>query len=124
MSSDPYSDEVRAYFANPAHCGDLDGGTVVAVDDQGVRVQLAATHDKGVLGQLRFRAWGCPHFIAACEAFCAAWEGRSVSELGIFGAAEIVTDLSVPVEKTGRILVLEEAVRSLGRTICDNNDIG
>ncbi|MGB5577481.1 MAG: hypothetical protein WBM88_08735, partial [Woeseiaceae bacterium] len=65
---------------------------------------------------LRFRAWGCPHVIAACERFCSRYEGRPRESLGEFRAADIMRDLSVPVEKTGRILVLEDAVRSLGRS--------
>ena len=117
MSADPYSQRVRELFANPAHVGDLQGGDLGEVDEQGIRLRLSALHDEGRIRQLRFRAYGCPHVIAACELFCSSFEGRPAAELEGFRAADIMTKLSVPVEKTGRILVLEDAARSLGRSI-------
>ena len=115
MSADPYSRAVRTLFAAPAHAGDLEGGESVTVDDQGVRLRLAATADKGVITAMRFRAWGCPHTIAAAETACAELEGRSVADLLEFPASGLMEKLPVPVEKTGRILVLEDAIRSLGQ---------
>ena len=115
MTSDPYSARVKAAFAAPAHAGDLEGARSVRVDDQDVRLQLAATAAGGTLTAMRFRAWGCPHTIAAAEAVCAALEGRPVSDLLEFSAVDLMEYLSVPVEKTGRILVIEDAVRSLGQ---------
>ncbi|MGI9248338.1 MAG: iron-sulfur cluster assembly scaffold protein, partial [Woeseiaceae bacterium] len=85
---------------------------------QGIRIRLAATHANGQIIALRFRAWGCPHVIAACESFCADYEGRPIDSLSAFQARDIMRNLSVPAEKTGRILVLEDAVRSLGCNIC------
>ena len=117
MSSDPYSPRVRELFAEPRHAGELPDSTVVRVDDQGMRVELSARRDGDRLSELRFRAWGCPHFIAAAEAFCADYEGRPVSELGDFGAVSFLEALAVPIEKTGRILVLEDAVKALGQTL-------
>jgi len=119
MSADPYSSLVRQYFAAAAHAGDLNDAETADVEEQGVRIRLAATHVNGKILALAFRAWGCPHVIAACEGFCAEFEGKPVASLGEFRAADIMQKLSVPVEKTGRILVLEDAVRSLGQRICD-----
>jgi NifU-like protein involved in Fe-S cluster formation len=120
VNIDPYSPAVRAYFFETAHAGDLDGVATVNLAEQGIRLRLAATHDEGTIKVLRFRAWGCPHVIAACESFCSDYEGRPVTALADFRAADIMSKLSVPVEKTGRILVLEDAVRSLGQSICDD----
>ncbi|MDH3304843.1 MAG: iron-sulfur cluster assembly scaffold protein [Gammaproteobacteria bacterium] len=117
MSNDAYSARVRDYFARPAHAGDLSGGVAVDIDEQGVRIRLAALGDRGRIQSLRFRAWGCPHVIAACEYFCARYEGAPIESLDVFQASDIMNDLSVPVEKTGRILVIQDAVRSLGRII-------
>lgn len=114
MSNDPYSDQVRALFDAPAHAGALDGGLTASVDDQGLRIRLSATTSNGDITALRFQAWGCPHLIAAAEAFCAAYERRPAADLLDFSAADLIQSLPVPVEKTGRILVLEDAVRSLG----------
>ncbi len=51
--------------------------------------------------------------IAAAEAFCEAFEGRDTAELESFSGAPISNKLDVPVQKAGRILVLEDAVASL-----------
>ena len=112
-SADPYSSLVRDCFASPTHAGDLEAGVSVDAGDQGVRVRLTAAGVAGKLKTLRFRAWGCPHLIAACEYFCASHEGREVASLSGFRAPDIMQKLAVPVEKTGRILVLEDAVRAL-----------
>ena len=113
MTTDPYSAPVREYFANPGHVGDLDDGVRVFEEGQGVRVSLAVLAADSSISQLRFRAWGCPHVIAAAEAFCVSYEGRPLRDLQMFSVAELMQSLSVPAQKTGRILVLEDAVRSL-----------
>lgn len=118
MTHDPYGEALRACFSNPAHAGEIDGGTEARVDDQGVRIQLAAAHAGGRIESLRWRAWGCPHLLAACEAFCSDFEGRKCAELLEFSGSDLMQTLAIPVEKTGRILVLEDAVRSLGIAVC------
>jgi len=115
VSMDPYSPLVRAYFAHPEHGGVLAGGIAVTAAAQGVRIEFGATCEAGRVQALRFRAWGCPHVIAAAEAFCRDFEGEAVSALTGFESGAIRDKLSVPVEKTGRILVLEDAVRALGQ---------
>ena len=113
MITDPYSKNVRAAFAEPAHAGAIEGATQVLLEDQGVRIQLFAQIENGSIFRLRFRAYGCPHVIAAAETLCDAYEGRAISKLQQFSAAELMQSLAVPVEKSGRILVIEDAVRSL-----------
>ena len=117
MSADPYNSTVRAYFAAPLHCGDIPGGATGYFEDQGLRIRLSANVVDGVVVALRFRAWGCPHVIAAAEAVCRQFEGRPFTDLEQFETDQIMLDLAVPVEKTGRILVLEDTVRSLGQAI-------
>ena len=119
MTADPYSPEVRRLFAAPAHVGGLDGARRARVDAQGVSVELFAAVSDGQIGAMRFRAWGCPHLLAATEAACAELEGRPAVELKDWSANGVMQNLAVPPEKTGRILVLEDTVRALGRAICD-----
>ena len=119
MSLDPYSARVRELFSAPAHAGELDGPLRIAIEDQGVRVNLSAQTSSGKVEVLRFKAWGCPHVIAAAEAFCDAYEGQDNAALLEFSASDLMQSLPVPIEKTGRILVIEDAVRSLGKTIRD-----
>ena len=115
MSADPYSARVRALFAHPAHAGGLDDGRTVAAAGQDVRLELSGVATGERLNALRFRAWGCPHVIAAAEAACAGLEGAEIAELLEFSAVDLMENLAVPVEKTGRILVIEDALRSLGQ---------
>jgi NifU-like protein involved in Fe-S cluster formation len=117
MTADPYSEQVRQLFAEPAHAGALDNGHQVDVDDQGLRIRLFGEVKNDRIEALRFKAWACPHVIAAVEAFCADFEGRPVEALLEFSASDLMQSLAVPVEKTGRILVLEDAVRSLGSVV-------
>ena len=122
MTQDPYSDKVRELFARPAHAGCISGARSVRLEDQGVRLCLCAQAGGDLIQALSFKAWGCPHLIAAAEAFCDAYEGRPVTELLEFEASGLMESLSVPVEKTGRILVLEDAVRTLGKSFCDESN--
>lgn len=117
MSNEPYSDRVRELFADLAHAGDLADAAHARVDDQGLRISLAANCGDSVIEALRFRAWGCPHLLAATESFCRDYEGRPCPDLLDFRAADLMATLPVPTEKLGRILVLEDAVHSLGQSV-------
>lgn len=122
VTADPYSDEVRRLFSNPAHAGELDSGMHSYVQEQGVRVRLTMSQVDDHIEKLRFQAWGCPHLVAACELFCASFETRPSAELLRFKASELMQSLPVPMEKTSRILVLEDAVRSLGTAASDTSN--
>jgi NifU-like protein involved in Fe-S cluster formation len=119
--AEPYSALVRQLFDNTLHAGSLEDGVAIALEEQDVRIALSLRVDPRpagpVIAVLRFKAWGCPHLIAAAEAFCDGYEGRPVADLGYFTGHELMQSLAVPVAKTGRILVLVDAVRSLGAAI-------
>jgi len=119
MSADPYNSAVRRFFSETLHAGDVSGGAIAYFEDQGMRIRLSAQVVNGALAELRFRAWACPHVIAAAESFCQQFEGRPIAELEQFETGQIMKQLAVPVEKTGRILVLEDTVRSLRAAISD-----
>ncbi|MDJ0749957.1 MAG: iron-sulfur cluster assembly scaffold protein [Woeseiaceae bacterium] len=121
MSGDPYSPVVRELFAAPAHVGDVEDGVTASVDDQGIRLQLSARVTGAGIEAMRFRAWGCPHLIAAAEWLCGYYEGRQISALEDFPRAPIMEHLAIPMEKTGRILVLEDTVRLLGQKFGDGS---
>lgn len=117
--TDPYNAKVRELFADTAHAGDIDDAATGYFEDQGLKVRFVARVDDGTLSEFRFRAYGCPHVIAACEWICRKYEGQAVDALEGFETGQIMADLAVPAEKTGRILVIEDTVRSLGRAIRD-----
>lgn len=118
---DPYSAKVREYFGAATHMGDVEAGIVGYYADQGLRLRFSAEVRGGRIMSLLFRCWGCPHTIAAAEAVCRQFDGADFAELANFNTAQIMLDLTVPVEKTGRILVVEDAVRSLHSAIRDQH---
>lgn len=119
----PYSDRVRAHFATPAHAGDLEGRYPVEVAGEaaesagGCRVVLSAGIDGGIFNEVRFRVFGCPHLVAAAEEWCRQVEGNRASSRTGPAIAGLMDLLDVPVEKTGRLLVLEDAWAALGRAL-------
>ena len=121
MITDPYNPLVRQLFNNTAHAGRLADAVSVEKNEQGVQLEISGRDLGGVVDCLRFRAYGCPHVIAAAEAVCAEFEGQAVSLLEEFSAGEIMQSLAVPTEKSGRILVLEDTVRLLGAALRESS---
>lgn len=123
MGQEPYNQAVRRYFANPAHAADPEARYPPAVtaeaseSDTGCRVLLQADLDGNVLRHLRYRVFGCPHLIAASEAVCERLEGQPAAALQTFPLAWLRDLLAVPVEKTGRLLLLEDALKALAGAI-------
>jgi hypothetical protein len=115
----PYNPRVLEHFATPAHAGDLQGRYPVRLEGEaaesagGARVVLVAGSDGQVFREVRFRVFGCPHLVAAAEAWCREAEGRPVTAPGAPAVRALMALLDVPVEKTGRILVLEDAWQAL-----------
>lgn len=123
MTSEPYNEQVRASFENPVHAGDAEGDYALLVSASaaepasGAHLVLSAGIEDGKIAVLRFRAWGCPHLIAAAELTCAELQGQPVGDLVNVKAARLMEKLSVPLVKTGRIFLLEDAAGSLHRQI-------
>jgi NifU-like protein involved in Fe-S cluster formation len=108
-----YSELTLRYFETAAGAGVLTGPNVVrgaaGSRAQGTWVQFDVQVGEGLIQAARFLAFGCPHTIAV-----AAWVvehaiGRPVRP----ALPESVQDLSgrfaVPIEKCGRLLVVEDA---------------
>ena len=114
-----YSRLVRQYFANPVHAGPLPdeySGAVVgeaAESETGTRVVLSAVVDEDAIQVLRFQVYGCPHLIAAAEAFCKQAEGKALTALTQLDVPGLMNNLDIPVEKTGRVFILEDAAKAL-----------
>ncbi len=116
---EPYNDVVRTLFENPVHAGDLQGSyaETLASDASesagGARVMLFAGIADGMIAEMRFRVWGCPHLIAAAEMLCRDCEKGPVSRLSTFDRNAVMAKLSVPNEKTGKMLLLEDTLELL-----------
>ena len=115
----PYNQEVRTLFSAPVHAGDLKGDypQVVVVEtqesEQGARLVLSVGVKQWKIAEIRFRAWGCPHLLAGAEVFCSAMEGGPVDAFSHFGIVDLIEQLDVPVQKTGRMLLIEDVARKL-----------
>jgi len=116
---DPYNNEVRTRFANPVHAGDVEGhydtllGAEAVQAGSGARIRLTAGIEAGRVVALRFRAWGCPHLIAAGDALCEEAAGRMLEELAGWKAAPMAERLGLPRSKAGVMFLLEDALRSI-----------
>ena len=117
MQFEPYNAHVREYFADTRHAGTVPDAITVANDEQGVSVEMSAGVAGGAIEALCFRIRGCPHSVAACEAICRQLEGEKVERLEDFSVQELMQSLAVPAAKSGRILLLEDVVRQLGKAL-------
>lgn len=119
MSGDAYSDRVRALFAAAAHAGPLPPGPGVerraeaVALERGAWVELALRLDRGTVIAARYRAWGCPHLLAACELAVQRLEGGPPAVAASLSAAGLAAELGAPPHKLGRLLVLEDALHAL-----------
>ena len=114
-----YNEAVRRRFDNPRHAGDLEGSfdsTItadVSESDKGACIRLSAGIRGGTIRAATFRAWGCPHLIAAVDLACEQMTGRPVQSLENLDLDHITKELCIPAEKAGRILLLEDALATL-----------
>lgn len=83
---------------------------------QGTWVRFHLAIDSGIVKDARFQAYGCPHTLQVASWLTRQLPGRT-REQGMPGTpASWAEALSVPVEKLGRLLVVEDALQAcLGR---------
>lgn len=62
------------------------------------------------MGRVRFRAYGCPHALAAADLVAEELEGRSVEALGRLDVEDIAARLDLPRDKLGKLLRIEDAL--------------
>jgi NifU-like protein involved in Fe-S cluster formation len=128
--ADPLPPPVRRLFAALTHAGGPQRATVEAADGQprwvsgeagrerhGTRVRFLLRVDRERLLEVRYRAYGCPHTLAACEWVSQQLEGAGHDRAGlrgdaIGGPADWAAALQIPPAKLGRLLVLEDALKA------------
>ncbi len=79
--------------------------------DHGARVELAFMVEQGRVARGRFRAFGCPHLVAAASWLTDRLRGATREELAAWDWREAAEALGVPAAKFGRLLTLQDAVR-------------
>jgi NifU-like protein involved in Fe-S cluster formation len=116
MAQIHYNEQVRRRFASPLHAGSAEGWQAAA-SRGAATVVLSADVAADRVVKSRFRVLGCPHLVAASELICEEIEGRRVADLRQLQLRDILDRLEIPVEKTGLILLLEDAIEALLRNM-------
>jgi len=124
-----YSAVVELHFAQPRHVGTLTGHYEITLcgaagqREHGTEVVFHVGIDGSRIGEMTFQAFGCPHTIAACSVLAERLTGRPVESLDAALPDELAVYLDLPVEKTGRLLIIEDALRKC-RAAWDNRRLG
>jgi nitrogen fixation NifU-like protein len=113
------------HFEHPRNSGELVPASDVFAGsaggrDRGAQVLFTARIRADRIEQMLFRAWGCPHTIAAASWVTERLSGSTVQSLTALTWQEMEAALAVPLEKRGRLLILEDALRSLARHAAAN----
>lgn len=116
-----YPDAVLARFDAPPHAGPLAPGPGSVVEgraggvQEGIEVAFEVRVADGRIAAAAFRALGCPYTIAACSLVAEQLAGREVQALRDFVPLRLGPELDLPAEKGGRLLRIEDALRSCWR---------
>jgi len=112
-----YSLEVQQRFHLPPGAGEFTEGTPgIATSEAAdktlnvwvrVQVEFAGT----VIRTVRFSVFGCPHMVAAASWVAESLQGRDTAALHELDMHDVGRTLDVPLEKLGKLLVLEDALR-------------
>jgi len=120
-----YSLEVQERFRSPAGAGEfaVETSQVVAGEAEDRTLNVWFRFQISVAGTViraaRFRVFGCPHSIAAAAWVANELDGRDVGALRDLDVHELRRKLDAPVEKLGKLLVLEDALRECWNALDD-----
>lgn len=110
-----YSSEVEQRFLSPSRAGAFDEGTPGVVSGEAadrtlnVWIRFQAQVLDGAIRAARFNVYGCPYTVAAAD-WVAEWlEGRPCAALEKLEMRERREALGVPMEKLGKLLLIEDA---------------
>ena len=118
-----YSSEVQQRFLSPGRAGKFDEGAPGLVSGEAadrslnawVRLQVQVLD--GAIGAARFIVYGCPFTVAAAD-WAAEWlEGKPPTALLELGMRERREALGVPLEKLGKLLLIEDAAAGCWRAL-------
>lgn len=87
-------------------------GEAIALD-RGAWVRFEARIEAGRISDCVFRAWGCPHTLAAAAWVVGEVRTRAVTDCASIDASRLARELDAPAEKMGRMLVVEDALGAL-----------
>lgn len=114
MEALDYSRFVLERFDRPPNAGRLLGRVVRGSAGEaahGTRVEFDFRLRAGQVEDARFRAYGCPHAIAAASWVAESAAGRSLLETSWMDPMELAAMMELPDHKLGVLLVVEDALR-------------
>jgi NifU-like protein involved in Fe-S cluster formation len=108
-----YSELTLHYFETASGAGILTGPDTfrgaAGSREQGTWVQFDVQISSETIHEARFLAFACPHTIAVCAWVVEQAAGRSVRAELPESVQELSERFAVPVEKRGRLLIIEDA---------------
>jgi nitrogen fixation protein NifU and related proteins len=115
-----YADEVRRRMRDLPGAAPLQHGALAtrggAGDvEQGARVEFEFRLEARRVVGARFRAFGCPHLVAAASWVTDRLRGATREELAAWDWREAAEALEIPPAKFGRLLTVQDAVRDAAR---------
>jgi NifU-like protein involved in Fe-S cluster formation len=111
-----YSTEVRQRFTAPTRVGEIPRDSGDSVEGSAgdpslaVWVRFQIQIRSGTIRQARYRAFGCPHMLAAADRVAALIEGLPVDGLTAVDWHALARELALPREKFGKLLRIEDAL--------------
>jgi NifU-like protein involved in Fe-S cluster formation len=108
-----YNELTRRYFTTAASAGELTGPGVfrgaAGNHAQGTWVQFDLQIQRGAVAAARFLAYACPHTIAVSAWLAEQAVGKPLEPILPESVQALQERFDVPVEKTGRLLIIEDA---------------
>jgi NifU-like protein involved in Fe-S cluster formation len=108
-----YNEQTRRYFETAARAGVLSGPKgyrgAAGNREYGTWVQFDVRAASGIVKDTRFLAFGCPHTIAVAAWVAEQAVGQPVIRRLPDSVQAISLQFAVPVEKLGRLLIIEDA---------------
>jgi NifU-like protein involved in Fe-S cluster formation len=108
-----YNELTRRYFTSAASAGELSGPGVfrgaAGNREQGTWVQFDLQIQRGAVAAARFLAFACPHTIAVSAWLAEQAVGKPLGRSLPESVQALQERFAVPVEKTGRLLIIEDA---------------
>jgi cysteine desulfurase len=109
----------RRYFLAPARVPQFPQGVAPAEvrqgragdEAEGTRVSFELKIAHGIVKSARFSAYGCPHTLAVTAWLCEILESAPITA-PTGSPADWAEKFSVPIEKLGRLLIVEDALRA------------
>lgn len=128
-ASDPLSSRLRRLFRELPGSGTLPEGAFgpgidvyrgqAGREADGARVvfHLGVEKSGRRVTEVRFQAYGCPHTLATAAWLAEQLPGRLLENLLPSAPADWLAELGIPVEKFGRLLLVEDALRAISTVL-------